>query len=170
MNNVKTREEMLILRQNELTARNNYNAAFTEYIDALNVSIKPKSIACGDERFLIIKKVLEDFQDNPKISLPEEVDESEMGADAEEYQHLINILVFGDKLKSKTSTKKVPIGKKLANNFLTIHDHVTLKADKNDSYVDIAKTTAVYHDPNGKKKDNKLAKKRTEKAAKKTAT
>lgn len=36
MNNVKTREEILILRQNELIARNNYNAALTEYIEALS--------------------------------------------------------------------------------------------------------------------------------------
>jgi hypothetical protein len=167
MNNVKTREEIVALRQKELVARNNYYAAFTEYIDALDTSKKSKTIACGDDRFLIIKDVVKVFDENSKISFPDEVKKETFLENADEYQHLAGIVAFGVKIKSKSSGKKVPFGKKLANDFQTVHDHVTLKADKNEDYVDVAKATAVYHDPKGKRKDNKLAKKRSDKASKK---
>ena len=59
------------------------------------------------------------------------------------------------------------LGVKLADDFQTIHNHVTLKSAKNDKYIDVSKDTAVYHDPKGKRKESQLAKKRTERAAKK---
>lgn len=167
MNNVKTREEILILRQNELLARNNYNAALTEYIEALNISTNSKTISCGDDRFLIIQKVLKGFEVNTNLVFPEEVDRQGFEEDADEYQYLINIVANVEKIKTKVSNKKVSLGVKLADDFQTIHNHVTLKSAKNDKYIDVSKDTAVYHDPKGKRKESQLAKKRTERAAKK---
>ena len=167
MNKVKTREELLLLRQKELDARNNYDAAFTEYIDALNPFTNSNTISCGDDRFLIIQNVLKSINKDANLSLPEEVENEGFANDVDEYQYLMDVVAFGEKIKSKGTGKKVTFGVRLADDFQTIHSHVTLKADKNDKYVDVAKQTAVYNDPNGKRKDNKLEKKRTERAAKK---
>ncbi len=167
MNNVKTREEILTLRQNELVARNNYYAAFTEYIDALNPFTNATTISCGDDRFPIIQDVLKNINADPNLSLPEEVKEEVFANDIDEYQYLMDIVGFSEKIKSKSTGKKVSFGIRLADDFQTIHAHVTLKADKNDKYVDVAKNTAVYHDPNGKRKENQRVKKRVERASKK---
>ena len=167
MNNVKTREEILALRQNELLARNNYTAAVTEYVDALNFSSNSNTIPCGDDRFTIIKNVLNAFEADTNLVFPEEVDRPEFEEGADEYQYLMNIVANIEKIKTKVANKKVSLGVKLADDFRTIHNHVTLKSDKNDKYIDVSKDTAVYHDPKGKRKEMQLAKKRTERAAKK---
>lgn len=169
MNNVKTREEMLILRQNELTARNNYIAAFTEYHDSLSMATKSKTISCGDDRFPIIQKVLKGFEEDTNLLFPEEVVKDTFVETADEYQYLMGIVTQVDKIKVKATNKKVNLGIQLADGFQTIHNHVTLKSNKNDKYIDLAKDTALYNDPNGKRKENKLAKKRTDRASKKTS-
>ncbi len=167
MKNPKSSNELAQLRQDELTARNNYIGALTAYCDGLNLSTKTSTISCGDERFPIIEKVIMGFEEDPNISYPEEVEKDKFINDANEYKHLMGIVTQVEKIKAKASSIKVDLGSKLADNFQTIHSHVTLKAEKNKKYEEIAKNTAVYHDPNGKRKETKLEKQRTKRAAKK---
>ncbi|WP_170747980.1 hypothetical protein, partial [Salmonella enterica] len=85
------------------------------------------------------------INNDPNLSLPEEVKKEDFENDVDQYQHLIDVVAFGEKIKSKSAGKKVIFGVKLADDFRTIHAHVTLKADKNDKYVDVAKDTAIYY-------------------------
>ncbi|MBL7814123.1 MAG: hypothetical protein JNL70_03880 [Saprospiraceae bacterium] len=167
MKNQKSSNELAQLRQDELTARNAYIGALSAYCDGLNTSTNTNTISCGDERFPIIEKVIIGFEEDPNISYPEEVEKDEFVNDADEYKYLMGIVTQIEKVKAKANGVKINLGSKLADNFQTIHSHVTLKAEKNKKYEEIAKTTAVYHDPNGKRKETKLEKQRTKRASKK---
>ena len=110
---------------------------------------------------------MEGFHENSSLVFPEEVPQQAFENDIDDYEYLGKIHDHHGKMKAKIASKKTALGKSLADQFKTVQSHVTLKADKNDKYSDVAKTAATYDDPNEKRKDTNNKKKREKRAAKK---
>jgi hypothetical protein len=137
-----------------------FQQSFGLYLNEYDKSQIYNSNSCGDDRFPIIQGVFKAFEEDEKLTFPEEINRAEMASQLQTYE---DFLMFSGKFtgaNSKLSTIKVHLGTSLGNKLTIMSQYLVYKASNNSDYKTVSDLALTYFDPAEKRKQTNLDKKR----------